>query len=102
MDPYDKLCFFLDKIKKSEMATVSNVVQFPTIKTSIFEIFTAYLNLVFKHVLATALTADTDNFCLSLYLVEKHTDEKMNCLVQFLNDKIQEYDEKKLNGKALI
>ena len=56
------------------MATVSNVVEFATIKTSMFEIFTAYLNLVFKHVLASVLTGDTDNFCLSIYLVEKHTD----------------------------
>ena len=70
MDPYDELCFYLNKTK-SEMATASNLVEFSNIETSMFEIFTTYVKLVFKHVLATALTADTDNFHLSLYLVEK-------------------------------
>ena len=63
MDPYDELCFYLDKIKKSEMVTASKVVEFSTIETSMFEIFTTYVKLVFKHVSGTTLTADTDNFC---------------------------------------
>ena len=98
MDPYDDLCFYLNKIKKYEMAAASSVVEFSTIETSMFEIFTAYVKLVFKHVLATALTVDIHNFCLSLHLVQKQTDEKINCLMQFRNDKIQKYDEKKGMG----
>ena len=92
-DPYDQLCHYLDQIsKKEEMAAAkptTNLTNFNTIETTMFEAFTTYLKLTQKFKIATALSSYTDEITLNTYIFGPVSEEQINAIVDFLNNKKQ-------------
>ena len=96
-DSFNQLSYYLDKIDKSEekMASSysSNLVDFTTIESNMFNVFTMYLKLTQKIGISSSLMSEVDNFTLTVYVLGGLTDEKLNNIKTFLNDKLKQADE---------
>ena len=78
----------------------SNLVDFTTIESNMFKVFTMYLKVTQTFVISSSLMSEVDNFTLTVYVLGGLTDEKLNNIKAFLNDKLNKLA-KEINGKNL-
>ena len=110
-DPYEELCFYLDKIreqekeelhfylkqkeqqqkKMAEAATTAAKTAIAAAETIIFKALTEYLKLTHEFTLSTGLNCDKTNKCLYLWSHYRRTNECHG--IFFLNEVLKKNDD---------
>ena len=71
----------------------SNMLEFKSIETELYNLFTCYLKITAIFLISTALVAQKDHITLSAHVLGGLNEDKINQIIEFLNDKLKMADE---------
>ena len=72
----------------------SNMLEFKSIETDLYNLFTCYLKITTIFLISTAFqVAQKDHITLSAYVLGGLNEDKINQIIEFLNDKLKMADE---------